>query len=448
MLNVMTRLYRHGGLMNYGEVIRSTREHLDLFQRDLSNTNLSRNLLSNIEHGKTSLTPNKALMIYKSLVEHALLKDIEIDIEFDILLATNDEYRVFKLVYETCKRLKHHHVPEEDLYIVEKTLKKWKLGSIEFFYLTRKAQSKHFENEVRTQAYMDSLDYVIQNKDYKFIEQYGRSLHEMTLVMSLNDANTKPLKYVVQYEDFLRDGGHKIPPNLYYNLALYYRRNRQYDLAQLNVDKFLATDPNDRLRINILITQGLITTYCASPIKGLYHFLEILEHKSIEANQKAKAMILGNIVFVAWRFNIELSHERLIAYAEEMTSIINHHQEQLRNISTLTRVKSSIALAYYLTGDYDKAKLLFDNIWKNISTELYLIYAEVLSESFDTYLATNNLDFIVDKAMEINYNKLSLNQKNEFMHFIVRSQNMMLVNDTLNFSSKLKFIDYIKNLTI
>ena len=94
------------GIMEYNYIIKEAREKLGIYKRDLAGENLSKNLLSNIEAGKTNLTPQKALMLYRRFLEISLKKEIFIEVDFDELLYNNDEYNRLKEANSICKMLK------------------------------------------------------------------------------------------------------------------------------------------------------------------------------------------------------------------------------------------------------------------------------------------------------------------------------------------------------
>lgn len=231
--------------MNYGAMIRNAREELSLYLRDLSQENLSFNLLSNIEKGKTKLTKQKALMLYKTILKYSWEKKIFPEINFDLILEDNAEYLVLKRAHEYCSELLIRFNSDEEMSIEQYDLakdlaivKEVNFFSYYIYYLSANLLPSNKLNE-KYEAYCKALDYLywsdISENIYKF-----KSCLEESITIAYKLSNHKTL---VKYYELLLDAqkkySYRIDSTIYYNLALFNNILGESNIALKYLNKYI-----------------------------------------------------------------------------------------------------------------------------------------------------------------------------------------------------------------
>lgn len=423
--------------MNYGAKVKAARRFLRLTQADIATNKLSRNLLSNIEMGKTNLIPQKAIMIYERTIELSCFYEKFVDLELDGILKGDERYEAIKVVYHTCFKLKHavddHVMLEESEFLSTHSLvDKMDIGIIRFYYflfLARYYDAKMLK-EKACFYYFKALDYLRWQDPEETLMQYEKTLKEATY--AANHLN----KYheLVGYNYILleRKEAFEIDFNItiYYNLAFYLTQIKSYDKALEYLDLYLSkikSIANDQ-RINASLIKASIYFDLEAFDKAVAIYEEILPLCNPNRRLVQRTMVLNNLVHTQARYDLVSHPYEFKMHLEELISL-SHEMSQKQE---LRMTYSNIGLAYlYFEDDAKSYEYTLKALDYSKSQDDLIT---VLKSNINTLLKVKSFDLIRSKINEINYKELNQNDRLEYKELIISIQKYMLLNE--------KFMDF------
>ena len=438
--------------MYLGERVKNAREALGLYQKDLATINLSRNLLSNIELNKTVLTPAKALILFKKIIDQSWIKDIHIDIHFDELLTENEEYQRLKKADATCKEL--HYIEQLDkekiiqyfdetiYYDVLRTSNNGILDCYITYYLAEifvkieklsKAQSYYFK----------ALDYLVNYRIIDFIQQYTKCLYKVIRISLKQDQQSELLKYF-KYLEFMYDSSYlEVPAKIYYNLALYSDMNNesQQAIKYLNIYIGKIDDPIDIVDAEIM--QAIIYTTSNNVSKGISVYKKLLEQPHVTNDAKKMTLCISNIIYNTVHYNLSITPKSLVKYIDDLNDLTSKNPANPRQY----RYFSSIAQGYYYLGELNKAHRYYSDSFNSIENDYdFHKVLTVIDESLDLFMKLEKIDELITRLLNIKYEKLNPPDIPLLFYLISKIQNYILINDNVRVSFKYDFVDYLNNI--
>lgn len=409
--------------MKYGRSIKSARAKLNIFQKDISNENLSKNLLSNIEKDKTNLTPQKGLMIYKRLLEHAVLKKIHIDIEFDELLNNNKEYFSIKKTYKICWDLiniinLNAHIDIDRARNLLDYLKFNRHDILTYhglYYISKALDERHKIEKV--DVLCKALDYikVMDMSVNMFI--YRKHLYESVNLLY----EERKFDKLIDYFDDLRAAqkcySNKVEPSIYYNLALFHSKLGNFDVALKYYDLYEKQCEDISLidRLDLLNNKAVIL----SETKKLNEAIDLYiigAKESRNANLLIQeSLFLSNIVYYVATNDL--------LYLKELfnTSFIRLKEiypEILKSNAGRSSLILNLAVGYYYKGDSLSAEKYFEQAYTLATNDSRKII--VLSDAFDYYRLCNKLPVIKLRLNSIDQDLLSRKELEVYYQLLLK----------------------------
>ncbi|URZ08952.1 helix-turn-helix domain-containing protein [Clostridium felsineum] len=228
-------------IMTVGEKLKELRKSYNLNQDDVVGKEVTRNLISQIEHGKANLTRNTAELIIKNTITILKQRGISLDknINVDYLLES-EESQAEKLINQYIKELKEVSVYKgthfnDILKTLDSLLLKWDFPSLKIQiceiagdYFT--SISEYY----RASVYYENIRYLINNEnEYKKLVPILRKLSLVYYYMGRIKEGIKVCKDALdRFEDM--DDEYKLI--FTFNMALYYNNLGNYESA-LNIIK-------------------------------------------------------------------------------------------------------------------------------------------------------------------------------------------------------------------
>lgn len=285
-----------------GEKLRSMREKYQLKQDEIVGTEVTRNLISQIENGKAKLTRNTAEIILKHVKDKLAEKDMAMTIDIEYLLE-DEEAQAKKILDEFIEELKAFNNSkdsgfEDELKEAEEFLLEWNL-----------IDKKIIICEL-------AGDYFYSNKNFYKASVY----YENTKCLMNINMVTVPLISVLQ----------KLSNTYYFMNKL----NEGIDICNYALDRFPSMD--NKIQAGFLFNSGLYYNYLQQYEKTI-RFIDRVINIMDKSEKQRYAQVL--LLKASSLYNLKFYEEALEIYEEliEMTSIddYGHRAVYYNNISEI-----------------------------------------------------------------------------------------------------------------
>ena len=416
--------------MKYGSNIKNAREKLNLYQKDIASFNLSRNFISNIESGKSRLTPSKALMIFKKIIEFSVKKSKYLEIEFNDLLLENEEYINLRDGYSICKKLNdflesNTKLNKNDLNEYIEFADKNDIGILRYYIYYYSASLLDIENEYKLQIYFKALDYLKWTKMEFVLELYKKCLSDLVKLAY----KYSKFDLLIHYYEILLNGEEqfrfKVDLKIYYNLALFYKYLEKYDLALKNLERYLENNDDMSMEhiINAMIVKATILTKTNKITEGFKIYEEILDKLKIDDLVYQRSLCLSNMIYNISINNFLDKKDDIVCYLDNLVEIF----DQAMVFSDAKEIAySNIGQGYFYLKDYEKSKEYFNKSLKCVFTDNKKVV--ILKESYKTYLMNAELHILIERVLEVNKSNLSFREICIFYKLLLKIQSNLILN--------------------
>ncbi|URZ06116.1 helix-turn-helix transcriptional regulator [Clostridium felsineum] len=414
-------------ILTIGEKIKKLRNEYKLNQDDIVGTELTRNLISQIEHGKANLTKSTAELIIRNtkdiLEKRGTTIDPKINVEY---LLETEESQAKKVIASYIQELKEISVYKDNRFDVllekiENLLSKWEFGDLKIeiceiagdYYTNRNDYLKAY-------IYYENVKYLIGcQTDMSRVISIFRKLSTVYCHTGNFAEGIRICKYALGRFSEMDD---KYKCVFTFNMSLYYNYLGQYEKT-----------------LNVLAEfEGLIkNTY-----EDRYHKVLLLKAASYyEAKRYAESLSIYNKLI---GITAKDDFNNLCVYYNNMAQVylrmgkgnmaVNYVNTVVNNLSNLSDNFESLPQIYSELG---KTYLMMSDDSKSSK---YLMIALRLSKSFEYYGLTKD---ILNELSKINVNNNKVNLKEEF---IILTENMGRSYDSLNHSLVFNIIQYYTRL--
>lgn len=433
-----------GGIMIYGILIKEAREALGLFQRDLANENLSRNLLSNIEMNRVRLLPTKALYLYKRIIEIAWSKDIYYTLDFDDILLDNEAYMLLKKANSFCFKLKQMkeglcQLDLDEVLIALDFAAKNDVGYIR--YHIYKYASGLLEGLVSNQYLLkiqfDTLDYLRWLKPTEIFEYYDYTLKTTTdLAYKLGEFEAL-IQYYDVYLEFRKLLDLEIDPKAVYNLSLFNQKIKKYDQALFYIDEYLRHGLNEVDHHDGLILKAVVLTSSDRVMEGLQIYEDLISVLGIEAAYE-RSLCLSNSIYVITSRRIQEKEGQLPFLIQALIDLLDKRDSKLCRHSLF----SNIGLGYSFINEEEKAIEYFMKSFESVKDDDgFIKLITLMRESYQSFRKLGALDYIIEKILTIPVKEVASKCQNDYLKLLILVQKDIYCNDLLDDYSE--FCNYI-----
>lgn len=409
--------------MNYGKMIRSAREELGLYLKDFSQQNLSFNLLSNIEVGKTKLTKQKALMLYKVILKESWKKKIFPVSDFDEILCDDKEYLTIKESHEFCLYLyelfkEKKELSQADFNQALKLVgqKEVDLLSFQIYYFTANllAEDSYKDKLAMYEKALDSL-YWSNMEEYMWI-------YKQCLIESISVAyEVSNHKMLIKYYTILLEAEEKysvrIDTKIYYNLSLFHNIVGDWQVALEYLNMYLSKSYDLSLRdeVDCKILKTAILGKSGQYKKAIDLSEEILAKIEDENLLYQESLCMSNILF--WHYKLKSNGQDVpvLKYITNLMSLMMSDDSMRQSNDGLYL---NLALGFTLVSDSRNALVYFKKSIESAPNDKRKLV--VLAEGIDAFWSTEAGPWIVSSAMEIDYDSLKDKEKLMYVRLLLK----------------------------
>ncbi|MCH4891255.1 helix-turn-helix transcriptional regulator [Acidaminobacter sp. JC074] len=406
--------------MDQGMMIRKARKQLKLSLKDFSEDNLSYSLLSTIEKGKTTLTRQKALMLYKKFIYFSWEKKVFPEADFEDLLTDNQEYLLLKKAHELCFTLDQSsdkiclEAAKDNIYAAREI----ELSLLSYYiikYTSDAIEDSYYKQKLN--YYYESLDYLKKTINSRNIFEYQATL---SLCVDLAYRCERVQGLIDKYEELIaitENLSLKVHPNVYYNISLFYKRIRNFELSLKYLELYKGSLSYLSLREHAeikLIEASLLseTGHLDKAIMTLDRLSNDVHDQGLESLELLSYVNYLNKVYVSYAFrDIDLIRSK-ICKAESL--IENKHYEEKK----FDMICSNISHGLIMINELEKAesylKLALEN---SMSTRNSLV---IIDESLDFLIDLDRTVFLFDILHDIKVNELDMYLSNKYYKIIIR----------------------------
>lgn len=414
--------------MDYGKQIRLARDTLKIFQREIADENLSRNLLSDIEKGKVNLVPSKAWIIYKKIIEIAWNSGIYYELEFDAVLEDFEAYRLMKHANHICKSLQDMTTgiiafDRKFLMNASKLAAMHEVGLLRFhiYLLTARVYRRNNLIEEAADAYLEAMDFMRWQMDEKVCEQYETCLKEATAVLYDIRRYEGLLKCTLNY--FKLSKGHKIEvgPSWLFNIGLYYQKLQIFDQSNEYLMMFLEQqsqlEDQDILDAKILIGINMIEIGDFETGIGLYR--EVIEDCQSEYKHQ-KTLAYSNAIFI-------LVKDDSVNHTQEIKNYIEVLEGLVASDDEVTGVaKINIGLAYQYMGKYNQAiESILDGMETLIKFRRWPRLIDVINDTFAILAEKGHINDAVTSLLAVSTSELGQKDYITYLEVLIKIQSLV-----------------------
>lgn len=313
--------------MGYGEMIRSARKALKLNQSDMSNENISRTLISEIEKENINLVPSKAFLIYKKLIIESCAQDVELEINFDELLGDNINYVQLKQAKDILDRLKgsiktNDPIQQFELENIRLFALRHDIGILKYYIFKALARLSTKNVEFHVKVLFNALEFLKWEKFENIYEEYDQTLKEVTQ-NAYKNRMAKELIYFYEFQkERLIETGIPVESRIYYNLSIFYEHSGDIKKAYNYIVKYLEYKSmlNSDDYYDALLSQARLSTKSGKYAEGISYYEELLS--IFGSNKSKKSFVLSNILYNIPKLDYDYDLEKIKSYVEELVSLL------------------------------------------------------------------------------------------------------------------------------
>lgn len=405
--------------MKYGSMIKKARLSLGLIQADLSNSNISSSIVSDIEKDKIRLVPSKGLLIYEFLVMKSVEKDIDIDLDFDDLLSDFDQYnriKKSKLIIDQLKSaIKDETVlPQTELEVLRLYAIRNDIGMLKYFIFRLIASQKNINDQYKMKVMYNLLDYLKWQPFEQISKFFDVSLSDLTALGFQYMKFKQLIEYYEYFEDNCRDYDIKIEVRIYYNMGLIYKELAEYKLAHKYIERYLDFTANISLekKLKGLTTLGNIAMLQGNFELGISYYDRVYSLSHAEGCEKQQMIICNNLLYALVRMN----NQNLDQLNEYYTKYMALAPIYLDELNKKYSAYLNVALAHDYLGDYDLAL-------ENLNTAISVSYSDVSKVTIinETYYLMKkvHVHWILENISMLDFDGLSEKNKNIILSIVL-----------------------------
>lgn len=378
---------------NIGQNLKKIRKDLNLRQYEIAGEDVTRNLISLMENGKTPIYQNVASIISKNINKILVQKGQDIYIQAEDIL-NPDRYESRKKANLYIKKLnehlnkQHYEIELEELNEIENFLNKWN-------FIDKKVKIYELLGDIYYKAKDQIREYYYYIKALEVSYEYPNMKERYKLILKVvyNCIVTKKYNEAIRLCEFALSTQKSIPEKykgiFHYNCALayFYLDDYSKSLDHIIYAKFYVSYDDYREMKRILTLEGI----CNSKIKNydgaLRTFSKLL--KIVDNDSEEIRLIYANIIQIYIEKN---NKEKVIEYHNKILDILS----DLDNDSLYSpKIIFSVAKTYYYLKNYD----LYDNyLCKALSVankqNNKILFWEILLYQLDLYTETDKPDKI------------------------------------------------------
>ncbi|MCR3758133.1 helix-turn-helix domain-containing protein [Clostridium felsineum] len=414
-------------ILTIGEKIKKLRNEYKLNQDDIVWTELTRNLISQIEHGKANLTKSTAELIIRNtkdiLEKRGTTIDPKINVEY---LLETEESQAKKVIASYIQDLKEISIYKDNhfnelLEQVENLLSKWEFRDLKIeiceiagdYYTNRNDYLKAY-------IYYENVKYLIGcQTDMGRVISIFRKLSTVYFYTGNFAEGIRICKYVIERFTDMDD---KYKCVFTFNMSLYYNYLGEYEKALKVLAEFEGLIKNtyeDRYYKVLLLK--------ASSYYEVKRYAESLSIYNKLIGITAKDDFNNLCVYYNNMAQVYLGMGKRDMAVNYVNTVVNNLSNLSDKFEALPQIYAELGKTYFMMSDNDRCNK-------------YLTVALKLSKSFNYYSVTKD---ILNELSKINVNNNKVNLKEEF---IILTENMGRSYDIRNHSLVFNIIQYYTRL--
>ncbi|KHD34873.1 XRE family transcriptional regulator [Clostridium acetobutylicum] len=380
-------------IISSGEKLKTIRKKYGLKQEELAGAEITRNLISQIEHNKAKLTKKAAQVIFKNLQKICNTRNISVEVQLAYLIE-DEKDQANKILNEYIKELK-------DLTVYKDTSFSTKLTEVEKFLSTWNFIDKKIIIFELAGDYFCSIDDFYNSSIYyekakaladldihdNHMLSILRKLSMVYFYMGKYEYNIKCCEFAMDRFDHMSEEYFCI---FLFNSALCYTELKEYDKAIRNLNKLEKTikNTNTDKYYQVLLQKSLCLQYIGKYEESLTLYNKVL--KSIDEKSYDK-YVLSFINISEIYLNLG-EYDKARETSNKIMEYIVYIDENYKNMPRF----------YFEIGKIFKRLKAFDTSEKYFlkSLELskkythYYLIKDILCELVEVYKTQNNLDGI------------------------------------------------------
>lgn len=404
-------------MSNYGEQIKKTRTLLGILQKDLTDSGLSRVHICDLENGKSKLVTIKALRLYEKFIYFSLLRNIEIDIDFDKLFNEDSEYFILKECYKEIYYLKGSEVELSSEKLIH-TLNRFKnknLKKTKFFLLSTIAEGfyKLKDYEESYIFYVEALTSLKYDLDLLNIEIFESTLKSFQVVSAKLDKGVDVVKF---YEDLIlyqRSNKLQVSKYAFYNLALFEKIAQNYESSLTHLDKHIRLYPKMALdeKFDVQIMRAAVLMNVGEYNNALSIYSLLIDTVDASNDPKRLSMVCSNAINFVVKKNIPDQSDFLNLCFEIISKILKDNREIFSN---RYNVYSNLGQVLMYVNAYKESMKYFMQAFKEYAKSKLSYkydYLILLEESFSSFKSNKKLDELVNMFIIVTVEELDNMEK-------------------------------------
>ncbi|URZ08869.1 helix-turn-helix domain-containing protein [Clostridium felsineum] len=414
-------------ILTIGEKIKKLRSEYKLNQDDIVGTELTRNLISQIEHGKANLTRSTAELIIRNtkdiLEKRGTTLDDNINVEY---LLETEESQAKKVISAYIKELKEVSVYKGSRFSnllekIEDLLSKWEFGDLKIEVCEIAGDYYSSKNDyLKSYIYYENVKYLIGcQTDMKRVISIFRKLSTTYTYTGNFEEGIRICKYALGRFVDMEDSYKCI---FTFNMSLYYNYIGEYEKS-LNVlngfEDVIKEIYKERYNKLLLLK--------ASSLQELRRYAEAIHVYNELLKITSKDDFNNLCVYYNNMAQVYIGMGKMDLANNYIDTVVSNLSNLSNNFEALPQIYCELGKSYHMLADND-------------NSVKYLTIALKLSKSFQYYSFTKS---ILDELSQINTCISEVNLKEEFITLIEQLGNSY---DRYNHSLIFNIIQYYNRL--
>ncbi|URZ04058.1 helix-turn-helix transcriptional regulator [Clostridium felsineum] len=427
-------------ILSVGDKLKNLRKKYNLSQDDIVGNEITRNLISQIEHNKANLTVSVANVILKNLKLISKKNKIDIDINLDYLLE-NEKSQAIKILDKYIKELKDLSIYKDaiftsKLFEAEEFLVNWDLKDKKLAIFELAGDFFCNTNDLYNSSiyYEKAKALISTTKPNHHIISILRKLSTVYFYMGRYEDDIKCCDFALNQFKNMKEDYQYI---FVYNSALCYMKLNKFDIALkrfVSIEKQLKKVHTDKYYEVILqkaVCLHELKEYDKS-LKLLYKILEIVG----KDNYKKYIIILLNIC------DVYISIDNFDKVREILNSIVEYKSHLDENFLYLPEIYFEIGKIYKEINLIEKAEEYFLGALKYTKNTIrFHLEPDILCELVNIYISSNHKDKIYDIMNEFfilsaKNNKPNNSIKNKLIDYFLDINDIQALRQIHNFTKK------------
>lgn len=402
--------------------LKECRKVLKLNQASFAGIGMSREYISDVERGKSTLSADKEQVILERLLLYSLSKQTAIPLELDVTylkrIGMNDIYQCYSMLMNNYST-RNNECLDELLALLPLQLREF---AYFLNYEIHICYSLQNSIELAYEFLKNALDIAFL-KDFKStVFNVESNLIEFASLAFKLDIGKDIILYYKRIINYKLLNNEEIKPYTYYNVALFEKIEFNFDEAYKYIQLEYSCNKNRSFSddIDFKIIEASLLLKLNKIDLGMSIYKQIVQNDFDKLDFNQKTLVSSNVIYFVSKYSLSEYAFMLISSKKFILKVLYEFPERFSkrhkmfaNLGMCSKQDSSYEDARHY---FNKAFEVFFNSYSYANNE----FVELLYESMDVYFKSNEWNFYLKMVNRIDLRDLNSSTKKTFLTLLLK----------------------------